>query len=528
MLSKASTALSSDAEAKGPQHTMRLEDTNRQSQGSRDLIEMSQISKTFGGVRALRNVSFSVRPGEIHCLAGENGSGKSTLIKIIAGVHAPDPGGHFAFDDTTCNSLSPQRARELGVEVIWQDLALFPEMSVAENIAFADNLGLWPRPTNHKAVRQKAQASLQRLGVSLDLETPLRQFPISVRQIVAIARSLLGEARVVFMDEPTASLTNQETKRLIEVVHRLASDGIAVVFVSHRLAEVLEIAERVTVLRDGQLVGVYPASEMTQSRLSELMTGKTFDDTVAASDKTGAPVALEVSDLCRGGEFKNISFRLHRGEILGLTGLLGAGRTELAMSLFGLHQPDSGHIVLDGRKVQFSNNRNAIEAGIAYVSEDRLALGLIQAQSIADNISIPIYRRLLNFVGLLRRDQKRTEVQDWIDRLAIKVGQPTDAVSTLSGGNQQRVVLAKWLATAPKVLILDSPTVGVDIGARAGIFVLVRELADAGMAILLISDEIPEVYFNADRILHMADGEIRGEYDPKQSSIETLEATVHG
>ena len=491
------------------------------------VLALSDVSKTFGGVRALDGVSFEVRPGEVHCLAGENGSGKSTLIKIVAGAHAPDPGGEVRLDGRRVEGVTPAVARRLGVAVIWQDLALFPEMTVAENVAFEGVVGPRPRRADHARMRREAARALGRLGAALDLDAPLRTLPIAQRQLVAIARALTGEARVVFMDEPTASLTRAEADHLTAVVRRLSADGVAVVFVSHRLAEVLEIAHRVTVLRDGRLVGVFPAEGMTQSRLTELMTGRTFDRAVEARDVAGAPL-LEVEGLTRPGEFEGVTFALRRGEVLGLTGLLGAGRTELATTLFGLRRPASGTIRLEGRAIRPRSAPEAIAHGIALVPEDRLALGLIQPQSIADNAALASLGRLVGALGLLSPARKRSLVGRWTRALRVKIGAPEDPVSTLSGGNQQRVVLGKWLATEPKVLILDAPTVGVDVGARAGIFEIVRGLAADGLGVLLISDEVPEVHFHADRVLHMAGGRIVGEHDPRRQSLEALEAAVHG
>lgn len=478
-------------------------------------------------MKALQDVSFEVGQGEVHCLAGENGCGKSTLIKIITGVYQPEAGAEMVLFGDRLATITPNVARQKGIAVIWQDLALFAEMTVAENIAFETMLGNRPRFVDYAALRAKAEAALARLDVSLDLDARLGTLPIAQRQVVAIARALVSDARLIFMDEPTASLTQAETDALLTVVRTLSARGVAVVFVSHRLAEVLEISARVTVLRDGRLVGVYPTEDMTQGRLTELMTGKTFDHQVMARDTSADPVVLEVAGLSRRGEFRDVSFQLRRGEVLGLTGLIGAGRTELAHVLFGMAAPDAGRIALEGREVRFASNRDAVAAGVAYVSEDRLALGLIQPQSISDNAVLSVLRRITGSVGLLSLKRQEDLVDHWVRELAVKIGQPGDAVSTLSGGNQQRVVLAKWLATEPKVLILDCPTVGVDVGARAGIFRIVRELAAKGLAILLISDEVSEVHVNADRVLHMAGGRIAGEYDPRATSLAELEAAVY-
>jgi simple sugar transport system ATP-binding protein len=491
-------------------------------------IRLSHVSKMFAGVvRALDDVSFEVGRGKIHCLAGENGSGKSTLIKIITGVYKPEPGAGMEYFGKAETSVTPNSARRHGIAVIWQDLALFPEMTVAENIGFDRLLGGWPRLVSHRAIKDTARAALAKLGLELDLEARLNTQPIAVRQVVAIARALVSDARLIFMDEPTASLTQAETDHLLAVVRTLSAAGVAVVFVSHRLAEVLEIASRVTVLRDGRLVGVYETQGMTQSRLTELMTGKTFDMVVGARDSSANRTVLEVKSLTRHDEYEDVSLVIRAGEIVGLTGLIGAGRTELGHTLFGMTRPDRGTTCLNGEVLTMSSNRDAVAAGIAYVSEDRLALGLVQPQSVADNLVMPVLRKISGRGGLLSRRKKADVVGKWLTDLAIKIGRPEDAVATLSGGNQQRVVLAKWLATEPKVLILDSPTVGVDVGARAGIYKIVRGLADQGLAILLISDEVPEVYFNTDRILHMAGGRLVGEYDPRRTTLHELEVAVY-
>lgn len=495
--------------------------------GGKPLLSLRNINITFGGVRALRDVSFELRPGEVHCIAGENGSGKSTLIKIITGVYRPADGAEIEFDGKSYSHMSPVSAHAGGIKVIWQDLALFPEMTVAENIAFSEVVGHGVRLVDYGRMRAIAIEALGRLGVSLDVDAPLKEFPIAQRQIVAIARALVGEARVVFMDEPTASLTQSETDHLLTIVRTLAASGVAVVFVSHRLAEVLEISSRITVLRDGHLVGVYPAEGMTQSKITELMTGRTFESNVRATPRDDRPVVLEVEGLSRPGQFSDISLEVRAGETLGITGLLGAGRTELAMTLFGMLKPAAGTIRLDGKEVRFSSNRDAIRAGVAYLSEDRLSLGLIQAQPIADNLVISSLGKILSG-GLISPVKKKSLVAKWVTELGVKIGLPDDAITTLSGGNQQRVAIAKWLATDPRLLILDAPTVGVDVGARAGIFDIVARLADSGLAIILISDEVPEVYFNADRVLHMAQGRIVGSYDPRAYSLHDIEAAVYG
>lgn len=491
-------------------------------------ISVRHITKVFGGVRALDDVSFEVAQGEVHCLAGENGCGKSTIIKVITGVYTPESHAEMTFFGERINQITPNEARRLGVAVIWQDLALFSEMSVLENISFEILMGNRPRLVSYSTLREKAATVLSSLDIDIPLDVRLNTLPIAQRQIVAIARALVSDARLIFMDEPTSSLTQSETDSLLGIVRTLSASGVSVVFVSHRLAEVLEISTRVTVLRDGQLVGVYKTEGMTQSNLTELMTGKTFDEKVIAENFSGSETVLEVEKLSRAGEYEDISLSVRKGEVVGLTGLIGAGRTELALSLFGINHPDDGVIRLNGQELRLRSNRDAVKSGIAYVSEDRLALGLVLPQSISDNTVITILKKISGLNGLISTAKKDEMVNNWISELAVKIGHSSDALSTLSGGNQQRIVLAKWLATEPKVLILDSPTVGVDVGARAGIFKIVRKLAKQGLAILMISDEVPEVYFNSDRILHMAAGKIVKEYDPRKLTLRELEEAIYG
>ena len=490
-------------------------------------LRLHKVSKAFGGVQALNAVDFEVRAGEVHCLAGENGCGKSTLIKVVTGVHQPESAELIELFGSPVDRINPVMARQMGVSVIWQDLALFPHMSVAENIAFDDLVGLRPRSVKYGEMIARSAEVLARLGVTMDLSAPLNDLPIAQRQVVAIARALMNDAKLIFMDEPTASLTQSETDRLLDIVRKLSSDGVAIVFVSHRLAEVLDIAERVTVVRDGNLVGVYPTAGMTQARLGELMTGHLIENAVVARDLPDAPVVFEAQNLSRHGEFSDVSLQIRAGEVLGLTGLIGAGRTELAHVMMGMRKADAGTMTLNGAPYQPANIRKAIAQGMAYVSEDRLSLGLLQKQSIGDNAVISVLHKLTAATGLISETRKADLIRHWIRELGVKIGTPEDAISTLSGGNQQKVVLAKWLATDPKLLILDSPTVGVDVGARAGIFRIIRALADEGLAILLISDEVTEVMFHSDRILQMADGRIVEEFDPRKITVPQLEERIY-
>ena len=490
-------------------------------------IRATGVTQKFGSFTALKGVSFELEEGEVHCLAGENGCGKSTLIKVINGVNVPEPGAEISFHgDPATARVFPHEAKRHGVRVIWQDLALFPDLSVAENICF-DGFVAKPFGGRHQATsRQRAEKVIARIGIRLDPDARLGDLSIAKRQIVAICRVLAADARIIFMDEPTASLTRKETQTLLDIVRKLSSESISIVFVSHRLAEVLDVCARVTVLKDGELVGTYPTNGMTQKRLSKLMTGMDLSEQ-QRSQKTFTDKVLELRRLTRPGEYEDISFALHRGEILGITGLMGSGRTELALSLFGMTRPATGEIVLDGKPVHFASNQEAIDAGIAYVSEDRLNLGLDQAQSIVKNTATTVLDDLARPAFWLSPSRVRSLCDHWIDQLKTKVSNPELPVNSLSGGNQQRIVLAKWLATRPKVLILDAPTVGVDVGAKAGIFRIARDLADQGMAIILISDEAGEVHTHADRVLILRDGHIRDELSPHDVEEEALEALIN-
>ena len=491
-----------------------------------NFLELHRISKRFGGVVALRDVDLSLPAGEVHCLVGENGSGKSTLIKIIAGVLRPEPEGRIEIEGRLYPHLNPVQSTACGIQVIYQDLSLFPNLTVAENIAVKAHLGP-PRLVNWQALRGIAEGAMARIGADLDPHARVEDLSIASRQLVAISRAMAADAKLVIMDEPTASLTRHEVDALIKLVAELKRSGVSTVFVSHRLDEVLEIAERVTVLRDGAKVGDFPAREMDNRKLATLMTGKAFAYETRTTNLTKAAVALSVKSLTNVGHYADVSFEIRAGEILGLTGLLGSGRTELALSLFGMNRPSSGEVRVYGRPVALASNAQAIAEGIAYVPEDRLTLGLVLEQPISSNILLTVLDKLTNAVGLVPDSTRQREARRWVQDLAIKTPNPENAVRTLSGGNQQRVVLAKWMATRPKVLILDSPTVGVDVAAKDGIYEIVRTLAAQGVAVLLISDEIPEVFYHADRVLVMRRGRIVSECEPAKSSEGELRTAVN-
>ncbi|QKJ87976.1 simple sugar transport system ATP-binding protein [Paramixta manurensis] len=491
-------------------------------------ISLEKISKSFPGVKALDNVSLTLNRGEVHCLAGQNGCGKSTIIKIISGVYQPDKGAQIAVDGKLFNHLTPKLSAWYGVQVIYQDLSLFPNLSVAENIAaqhFLPGGHFW---VQRPAMRKLARDTMARIGVTLDPDRKVEKLSIADRQLVAICRALAADATLVIMDEPTASLTRVEVNGLLRVVNELKTAGICVVFVSHKLDEVMEIADRISVMRDGKLVGTWPAQELDSDELAFLMTGQRFTFSHlperASADET--PL-LEVRDLSRAGQYQHINLSLRKGEITSIVGLLGAGRTELCLSLFGMTQPDSGEIRIGGQPVVLRSNRDAIRHGIAYVSEDRQTQGLIMAQSIFDNTLVSIFPRLRRASGLFDNVKARHIVAQLIRELNIKVSDSQLPVQTLSGGNAQRIAIAKWVATEPQVLILDSPTVGVDIANKEGIYRIARQLAETGMAVLMICDEIPEALYNSHRVLVMRKGELVASFAPHHSSEEEIAGVVN-
>lgn len=490
-------------------------------------LSLDHVSKTFHGTRALNAISLSFMPGEVHCLAGQNGCGKSTLIKIISGVYQPDARARIALGGKIWPRLTPAASVAQGIQVIYQDLSLFPNLSVWENIVINHyHQGVLIR---RSALRPIAEQALASINVALPLDALVAELSIARCQLVAICRALAQDARLIIMDEPTASLTHQEVEGLLHVVRQLRERGICVVFVSHRLEEVMAISDRISVLKDGNLVGTFPASEMDTRQLGFLMTGQAFDYQVRAPwQGDAARPILDVRHLSRAGEFDDVSFTLGAGEIVSIVGLLGAGRTELCLSLFGMTRPDTGEIRINGQSVRLRSNRDAMRHGIGYVSEDRLSRGLVMAQSIEDNIISTIFAQVSNGCGLIRRSRVQAVVTRLIAALRIKAPNPTLPVSTLSGGNAQRISIAKWLAIAPRVLILDSPTVGVDIANKAGIYHIIEELAAQGIAILMICDELDEAWYQSHRILVMKQGRIDAVFYPGVDSQTQIAEVVNG
>lgn len=483
-------------------------------------LELKGIQKRFGGVTALRDVGFDLESGEVHALVGENGAGKSTLIKVIAGVHQPDAGS-IVLDGREVIFSHPSDATAEGIAVIYQELAQYPDMSVLENLFINSQDRRGPFGLiDWRSLRARAAKAFDRLGVDIDLDRKVSELSTAQGQLIEIARALTRDARFVVMDEPTASLTEHDTHTLYEVVRRLRDSGVGVVYISHRLEEIFEIGDRVTVLRDGESVGTAPVSEMTQSELVERMVGRELDQLFPQLAPVSGETLLEVRGLSRRGELEDIDLTVRAGEIVGLAGLVGAGRSELARAIFGLDRMDAGEVRLAGEPVP-RDPRGAIAAGIALVSEDRKLEGVILPMTIAENISLPSLPELRER-GLLNRSKERQIAERYFESLQVRAPGIDTVVGNLSGGNQQKVVLAMWLATRPKLLILDEPTRGIDVGAKSEIHRLMVELCEQGMGILMISSELPEVLGMSHRIVVMAGGRVAGELSREQADQRSV------
>ena len=473
------------------------------------LLQASAITRSFGAVRALRRVSFDVRAGEVHALVGENGAGKSTLIKIFTGAEQSDSGG-VVVSGHPISQMNPATARGLGIAAIYQQPSLFPDLTVAENLALGlERTAAWRR-IDWKARRRLATDLLRRVGASIDPDRLVESLSMPEQQLVEIAKAVGADARIVIMDEPTASLAEREVETLFEVVRRLRESGVGIIYISHRLEEVFAIADRITVLRDGQTVATCDAAAVSRTELIRMMVGR---ELTAVFPKRAVPIGsllFEVRELSNhAAGVRRVSLTVRRGEILGLAGLVGSGRTQLAETLFGLTPADSGDILVDGKPVRISSPADAIAAGIGYVPEDRRRHGVVLEMAVAANAGLASLNRMSRY-GLLDRAAERRTAQEYVDRFRIKTASVQAEVGTLSGGNQQKVALARWLATAPSVLILDEPTQGVDVGSKAEIHTLMQDLAARGMGIIMISSELPEILGMSDRIAVMHAGAIRG------------------
>ena len=489
------------------------------------LLELSHVSKSFPGVKALNDVRFEMRPGEIHALLGENGAGKSTLIKIISGVYRPDS-GEMSFDGKPVHFNNPREAQALGIATIYQELSLYPELSVAENIfmghAPRNKLGM----VEWGAMRREAESILKSLDIhDMDVNRKVGTMTVGNRQRVEIAKALSQNARILIMDEPTAALTEADVEQLFRIVRLLRERDVGIIYISHRLEEVFILADRVTVLRDGQYVATKEVAATNSNELISMMVGRTIDNMFPKLDTTVGQAVLEVRNLVRMPLTRGVSLTVRRGEIVGLAGLVGSGRSELAQVIFGLTPAESGEILINERAVRIRNPGQAMRLGIAYVPEDRGTQGLIRQMRIRENISLAVLRQMVQG-PLVDRGAERKLAQSMIDQLRIRAYSTEQVVNKLSGGNQQKVVVSKWLASKPKLLIMDEPTRGVDVGAKAEIHRLLSELAQQGLAILMISSELPEILGMSDRILVMREGKLVAEYSRAEATQENIAASM--
>ena len=476
------------------------------------ILSAQDIKKSFGGIYALDGVELNIKRGETHCLAGENGCGKSTLIKIISGVYQADSGS-FTIDGKRFSHITPAQAIDAGVQVIYQDFSLFPNLTVMENLAFNREIANRRSLLSYRRMKQTALEALGKIGLSLDLKTRVADLPIADRQLIAIARALLSDAKLIIMDEPTSALTKKEVANLFRIIAELKEQGVSILFVSHKLDEVFQISDSITIFRSGRHVVTCPAAEMDRRKFSYYMTGREFSEETERPSGDESDVVLETRGLGLRGAFEDVNLSLRRGEILGITGQLGSGRTELALSLFGLERPDGGAVLVEGKPVRIRRVADAEALGIAYVPEDRLTEGLFLPRSITINSAVTRLDALSGPAGTLRRAEMERETADWISRLSIAASDQRSAVGTLSGGNQQKVIIAREVTNDPDLLIAVQPTRGLDVGAIEFVHKSLVEQRDHGKAVLLISLELDEVMDLSDRINVLYNGRIVGEMD---------------
>lgn len=474
------------------------------------ILEMKGISKSFSTVKVLHEVDFRIKKGEVHALMGENGAGKSTLIKILTGVYSKD-GGTVIFDGREIMPANSLEAQKLGISPIYQEISLVSQLSVAENIYIGREIkknGI----IDWKTTNQKSEELLSSLGIQIDVTKPLSSYGTAIQQMVAIARSILIEAKLVIMDEATSSLDEDEVEVLFGIIRKLKEKGIAILFISHRLPEIFEITDSVTVLKDGFLVGEYETASLTKKDLVSKMIGRSAEDIVDVhrqKRQVQDEIYLKATGIESGIKLRGLNLTIRRGEIVGLAGLLGAGRTELARVIFGIDKKDRGSIQIDGKEVEFKLPRQAIDYGLAFCSENRKVEGIIPHLSIAENISIANMKKVSRF-GIIQRARQRAVAEEYVKKIRIKTTGIDQKICNLSGGNQQKVILARWLSMKPDFIILDEPTRGIDVGAKREIEELIRQIADQGISVLLISSEFEELIRNCDRVEVIRDGRNAG------------------
>ena len=485
------------------------------------MIEMRNISKAFSGNQVLNNVQFDIVKGEIHALMGENGAGKSTLMKILTGIYTRD-NGEIRVQGKLVEFKNPNEAEDAGIAVIHQELNILPDLTVCENL-FLGREKTYGKTAilKNSEMRKEATASLAELGLDIDVDTPARELSVGKQQIIEIAKALSTNAEVIIMDEPTAALTDREITTLFEMIRKLQNKGVAFVYISHRMEEIFAICDRITILRDGEYVATENVNETSFEKVVQLMVGRELGERFPQRNAVIGKEKIVVSGLTRKGYFEDVSFKVYAGEVVGLAGLMGAGRTEVVQTLFGYYQLSSGFIQIDGKQVTIRNPREAIRHGIGYVSEDRKSEGLITDFTVSENMSLPNLVRLSSN-GFMQKDKEQSLVTDMIQRLRIRTSGGKQQVKSLSGGNQQKVVIAKWLGINPQVLILDEPTRGVDVGAKKEIYSIMNELAERGVAIILVSSELPEIMGLADRVLVLHEGRLKATIEKQDMTQERI------
>ena len=484
------------------------------------ILQMKHICKSFPGVLALHNINFELRKGEIHVLLGENGAGKSTLMKILSGAYQKTSGEIF-IDGENVEIKSPRRAQELGISIIYQEFNLIPQLTLGENIFLGREPKVCSGVINKKKIFKDAKKILSELGLDINPNSVVRKLGVAQQQMVEVAKALSLDARIMIMDEPTSTLTEQEIKELFITIRRLKEKGVSIIYISHRLEELFEIGECVTILRDGENVGTYNINEVTKSQLIRLMVGRELKEQFPKQKAKIGEEVLRTEHLNKGNALKDISFSLHRGEVLGIAGLLGSGRTELARAIFGVDKIDSGRIFLKNQFINIDCPRKAINSRIGFITEDRRSQGLVLILSVKDNVSLPSVERLSSF-GILKLKQEDELVKSYVKRLRIKTPSLNQRVMFLSGGNQQKVVLSKWLCSEARILIFDEPTRGIDVGAKVEIYQLMNKLTAEGVAVIMISSELPEILGMSDRILVMHQGRIAKEFSVEEATEEKI------
>ena len=488
------------------------------------IVAEEKISKSFSGIQVLMDVDFDIRPGEVHALMGENGAGKSTLAKIICGVYESDK-GRVLVNGKEKRIPSPLAARNLGIALIHQEPLIFQDLDVAKNIFTGHTRSGHGLTVNWKNIYRQSQELLDSLGVSLDPRAKMKGMSIADQQMVEIISALSQDARVIIMDEPTAALTPGEVSTLFAIIRRLVEQDKAIVFISHRIDEVLDISDRVTVLRDGEKVGTDFSQNLNQERIIRMMIGREIKELITKETVKIDDVIMKVDDISLAGDFKNISFELKKGEILGFAGLVGAGRSEVSRAIFGITPPDSGSITIKGRNVNIRSPRDAIKHGVAYVPEDRQHQGLFLPFGIAQNMTLAIPQRISGR-GWIKPKVEKEITDDYVARLNIRIRSIRQLAAELSGGNQQKVVLSKWLLTDPEILLLDEPTRGIDVGAKGEVYKIINKLAGEGIAILLVSSELPEILTLSDRIVVMKEGRITGQFIKSEATEDKIMAAA--